>query len=413
MKFTVSEPKPWKRVLDIQVPSSVVQEELDSAFRRYRKEIRMPGFRQGKVPLDVLKARFGDEIRAEVIERLIPEYLKQAGAEAEIRPIAAPVIEDLNFETGEDLRFRAVLEIKPAIELKDYKGMRVTKRAVNVSDENIDGVLETLRDRHANIVRVDGEAKKDHYLVADIQHLDPSGFPLIGRKDEKQLFRLGTGRMGEEADDRLIGIKAGEERTVRTTYPNDYSLEHLAGQEAMFTVNAHEVLEKILPELDDDFAIDVGSDNLDALKDSIRRDLEQEPEREVRSQLLKQLRETHDFEVPDSMVNNYLEHILEDARRGSRRTIDEEAVRESYKSIAAEQIKQTLLLDAIAQKEQIKVSPAEVDDRVRLAAERSHIGFDQLKRMFRENGRLDRIEFDIQEEKVIELLMQHADIQVE
>ena len=413
MKVSIEEPKPWKRILDIEVHSSVVQEQLDTAFRRYRKDIRMPGFRQGKVPMDVLKARFGDEIRAEVVERLIPEYLKRAGADAEIRPIATPVIEDLHFHEGEALHFRAIVEIKPTIELKEYKGFQVTKRATVVTDEDIQRVLDTLRERHSNVVRVDGEAKSDQFVVADIQHLDSTGVPIIGKKEEKQFFRLGTGRLGTAFDEQMIGIKTGDERTISTVYPEDHPDENLAGQNASFTITAHEVLERILPEADDAFAVDVGAENLVTLRDTIRKDLEQEPEREVRSQVLKQLNEAYDFEVPDSMLTSYLDHVIEDAKRNTRQPVNEEEIRQSYQSVAVEQIKQTLIIDAIAQKEQITVSPEETDDRVRTMADRTHIAFDQLKRIFRDNGRLDRIEFDIREDKVVEFLIQQADIQVE
>ena len=413
MKVTVEEPKPWKRILDIEVPSFVVQEQLDTTFRRYRKEIRMPGFRQGKVPMDVLRARFGDEIRAEVVERLIPEYLKQAGADADIRPIATPVIEDLHFHEGEALHFRAIVEIKPVIELKEYKGIQVTKRTTAVSDEDIQRVLDTLRERHSNVVRVDGEAKSDQFVVADIQHLDSTGVPIIGKKEEKQFFRLGTGRMGTSFDEQMIGIKAGDERTISTAYPEDHPDESLAGQTASFTITAHEVLERILPDVDDAFAVDVGAENLETLRDTIRKDLEQEPEREVRGQILRQLNEAYDFEVPDSMLTSYLDHVIEDAKRNTRQPVNEEEIRQSYQVVAVEQIKQTLIIDAIAQKEQITVLPEETDDRVRLMADRTHIAFDQLKRIFRDNGRLDRIEFDIREEKVVEFLIQQADIQVE
>ena len=413
MKVTIDEPKPWKRILDIEVPSTVVQEQLDISFRRYRKEIRMPGFRQGKVPMDVLRARFGDEIRAEVVERLIPEYLKQAGADAEIRPIATPVIEDLHFHEGEALHFRAIMEIKPAIELKEYRGLQVTKRATVVSDEDVQRVLDTLRERHSNVVRVDSEAKSDQFVVADIQHLDPTGVPIIGKKEEKQFFRLGTGRMGAGFDEQMIGVKAGDERTISTIYPEDHPDETLAGQNASFAITAHEVLERILPELDDAFAVDVGAENLETLKGTIRKDLEQEPEREVRNQILKQLNDAYDFEVPDSMLKSYLDHVIEDAKRNPRQPVNEEELRQSYQPVAVEQIKQTLIIDAIAQKEQITVLPEETDDRVRAMAERTHIAFDQLKRIFRDNGRLDRIEFDIREEKVVEFLIQQADIQVE
>lgn len=411
MKFTVTESTPWKRVLAIEVPSAQVQGEVESAYRRYRKQINIPGFRRGKVPLDVLKARFGDEIKAEVLQRMIPEFYEQARDEAQIVPVSQPVVEDLEFEEGQDLRFKAVVEVKPPIELKEYKGIRVIKKPVAVKDDDVNTTLAVLRDRHADIVRVDGVAGQGHYLLADIQTLDSTGVPIIGRKTKNQFFEIGSGRMGESFDSQLIGVKAGEERRVSTVYPDDYEDTSLAGQKAYFLVSVQDVLEKRLPELDDDFAKDAGAENLEALKESIRHDMEQEPEREVREQLAKYLVENNIFDVPDSMLKTYLDQVIADARRGS--PTNEEELRQSYRPIAVDQIKRYLILEKIAEREQINVTEDELDKRVELIAQRSNIQADQIKRIFRENGRMERIESDLREEKVIEFLVQHADIKVE
>ncbi|MXZ74450.1 MAG: trigger factor [Gemmatimonadetes bacterium] len=415
LNYTVSEPKPWKRVLEIEVPSDAIQSELNEAYARYSREVRLPGFRRGKVPLSVLKAQLGNEIRAEVLEKKIPEYLNSAHERAEIKPISQPVIEEIEFDEGQDLKLRASVEVKPAIELKQYKELRVTRRTVNTTDEDVDERLERLRERYASVVRIDGEAEKDHFIRADIQHADASGVPIIGRKEENQFFQVGSGRLGEGFDTQLTGVRADEDRTVKTELPSDYPDETLAGQEACFIVHVHEVLERQLPEADDDFAVDIGMENLDALKQSIREEIEREPDLELRRDLVTQIVDAHDFEVPESMMTAFLEQVVADARRSTRGRdeVDENALRQEYRPVANSQIMRHLILDAIAEQEGLAVDQEELDERLEAVAARGQASVDQVRRLFRENGRLDRIEADLKEEKVVEFLVEHADIQTE
>jgi trigger factor len=415
LNYTVSEPKPWKRVLEIEVPSDAIQSELNAAYARYSREIRLPGFRQGKVPLSVLKARLGNEIRAEVLERKIPEYLNSAHEKAEIKPISQPVIEEIDFDEGQDLKLRASVEVKPAIDLKQYKELRVTRRVANVTDDDINQRLEALRERYATVVRIDGEAEQEHFIRADIQHADNSGVPIIGRKDENQFFQVGSGRLGEGFDTRLLGVRADEDRTVNTTLPSDYPDENMAGQEACFLVSVREVLERQLPELDNEFAIDIGMESLDALKESISEEIEREPDWELRKDLVTQIVDAHDFEVPDSMMSAYLDQVVADARRTAqdRDEVDENELRQHYRPVASKQIMRHLILDAIGEQEGLEVGQEEVDERLEAIAGRGQASVDQVRRLFRENGRLERIEADLMEEKVVEFLVQHADIQTE
>jgi len=415
LNYTVSEPKPWKRVLEIEVPSDAIQSELNAAYARYSREVRLPGFRRGKVPLSVLKARLGNEIRAEVLEKKIPEYLNSAHESAEIKPISQPVIEEIDYDEGRDLKLRASVEVKPAIELKQYKDLRVTRRVVDVSDDDIDKRLEGLRERYATVVRIDGEAEKDHFVRADIQHTDDNGVPIIGRKEENQFFQIGSGRLGEGFDTQLTGVRAEEDRSVKTTLPSDYPDEDLAGKDASFIVSVREVLERQLPEPDDDFAVDIGMESLDALKQSIREEMEREPDWELRKDLVTQIVDAHDFEVPESMMTAYLDQVVADARRNTRGQdeVDENALRQQYRPVASSQIMRHLILDAIGEQEGLSVDQEEVDERLEAIAGRGQASVDQVRRLFRENGRLERIEADLREEKVVEFLVQHADIQTE
>lgn len=415
MNYTVSEPKPWKRVLEIEVPSEVMQSELNAAYARYSREIRLPGFRRGKVPLSVLKARLGNEIRAEVLERKIPEFLNSAHEKAEIKPISQPVIEEIDYNEGQDLKLRASVEVKPVIELKQYTGLSVTKRLVNVTDEDISQRLDALRERYATVVRIDGEAEREHFIRADIQHTDQNGVPIIGRKEENQFFQIGSGRLGDGFDTQLDGVKAEEDRVVKTTLPEDYPDEDMAGKEASFLVKVREVLERKLPELDDAFAVDIGIENLEDLKKSVKEEIEQEPDWEMRKDLVTQIVEAHDFEVPESMMTSYLDQVVADARRNTQNQegIDEDALREQYQPMATGQIMRHLILDAISEKEDLKVDQEAVDERLEAIAGRGQASVDQVRRLFQENGRLERIEADLREEKVVEFLVEHADIQTE
>lgn len=412
MKVTVTEPTPWKRVLDVEVPSAQVQGEIDSTYERYRKQIKLAGFRQGKAPLDLLKARFGEDIKREVLQKLVPEFYEKARAEAHLEPLGQAVVEDVEFQEGQALRFRAVLEVKPALDLKEYKGIRVMKRPAEVTEENIQHALDVLRDRHAEVVRVEGKAQPQQYLLADIQPLDRTGIPIIGRKAANRFFQLGSGMMGPEFDERLVGIQAGEERRVLAVYPKDHQDPHLAGQEALFTVAVRDVMEKRLPALDDEFAKDLGYESLEALKEGIRRDLEQEPDREVRDQVVGYLVENNSFEVPESMLRTYLDRLVANTKKSSKEPIDEEELRRQYRQIAIDQIKQFLILEEIAEREEITATEAELNERISLIAQRSNLTVDQVKRAFRENGRIERIESEIKDENVINFLVQQADIHV-
>ncbi|MBT5875222.1 MAG: trigger factor, partial [Candidatus Latescibacteria bacterium] len=351
--------------------------------------------------------------KAEVLEEMVPNLYDEAREEAGIDPVSQPVIEDLEFEEGDDLRFKAVVEIKPAIDLDDYKGINVSKKAAAIGEEEIGKVLESLRDRHADVARIDGAAEKGHYIMADLQSLDEGGVPIVGEKKENQFVEVGSGAMGEAFDEQLLGIKAGDVRRVSSSYSEDHEDESLAGQPIHMEISVRDVLQKKLPDLDDDFAKDVGSEDLDTLKESIKTDLEQEPEREVRSQIIQHLVESNEFEIPDSMLKTQMERMIADAKRGAREEVDEEELKKIYEPMAVNQIKRFLILEEIAEREDLDIQQDQVDERIESIASGANVPVDQVRRMFRENGRIEQIESEIREEKVIAFLVEHADIKVE
>jgi len=314
VKTNVVEKGKWERELEVEISAERIETELTSAYRKYQKRLDVPGFRKGKVPLRIIKARFGDSIRGEVISDLLPTFLEEATREEGLVPAAPPSITKLEHEPGGDLTFTATLDIWPEVEVENYEELEATRMVHEVDDEEVEGQLKALQDQQASERSVERPLEEGDVLLADLQRLDDSGVPIIGERFEERRFLIGEeGAPSPDFEEALIGIQAGEERAVRFTYREDLPNEELAGTEDHFNVSAREVHERILPELDDEFAKDV-SDQYETLDDLRRHITEQISQRweylsnqRLRSELIEQLVENNPFDPPASMVENYLQ----------------------------------------------------------------------------------------------------------
>jgi len=259
VKIHVTEKGQWARELAVEVEAARIDSAVNKALRRYQKRLEIPGFRKGKVPLRIVEARFGSSIRGEVLGDLLPSLLEEATREAGLRPAAPPKISQLDHDPGGSLTFTADLDIWPEIKAEHYENLAATRMVHEVADEEIGEHLEELRRRHATEQVVERPLAKGDVLVADLQRLDESGLPVIGDKYEKRHILIGDeNALSPEFEEALVGMDAGEERKVRFAYREDLPNEQLAGQIAHFAVAAHEVRERTLPELDDEFAKDLG-----------------------------------------------------------------------------------------------------------------------------------------------------------
>ena len=417
-KVNVSEGEGGRRTLEVEVPAATVEARLQAAYANYSKTLNLPGFRKGKIPLSIVKSRFGKVIEGEVLNDLIPEVYDQAWRTSGIAPISQPVIDDVAYASGEPLRFKASLEVKPDIEVRNYTGLRATRPVYPARDGDVERQVRTLRERSAEDHSVERPVQLGDLVVADLQELDASGVPILGRRYENRTLLIGGERtFSHDFDNQMLGVAKGEERRVRFTYNRDLQDAELAGKEMLFSVAVKDVRERVLPALDDEFAKDHGAETLQALQERIREGLKAQADyvarRRLETSLLSALIQENPIDPPEAMVENTLDAIVEDYKKeheGHDHAIDEDQVREQSRDLAAYQVRTHLLLEAVAQKEGVAVSDEEVDERIRRMAEANQQSFETVKRLLQRNRQVDRIRQDLVTEKTLQFLIDRAQI---
>ena len=367
MKVTVSEPEAGKKQFEVEVPAERVQLALKRAYADYQKKVNLPGFRKGKVPIDIIKGRYGPAIEAEVIDAIVTETYRDAQKEHDVKPAGAAQIEDIDYDHGKPLKYKAVVEIMPEVSVKEYVGLTIEKVRPRVTEADVDMTLESLREQYAEVTSVDSEAREGHFVVADIQGVDRSGLPIIGDKLENIDLQLGKSSFGPEFDKELVGMKRDQERIIKVVYPRDHPDSKLAGSERSFLVKVKEIKKVILPELDDELAETVADlKTLEDLRQEVRKDLVRRAERnaefDVRNQIADRLTKGNPIPVPDSMVNRFLDLFIDDVKTKSKEPLDEELWRNRYRPYAVNQIRLHLLFEEIKRLERIEGDDEEVMD---------------------------------------------------
>ena len=411
MKTQVTEKGQWARELAVEVEAARIDAAVNKALRRYQKRLEIPGFRKGKVPLRIVEARFGSSIRGEVLGDILPSLLEEAAREAGLRPAAPPKISQLDHEPGGDLTFTAELDVWPEIKAEHYENLAVTRMVHEVADEEIGAQLEDLRRNQATERVVERPLANGDVLVADLQRLDDSGLPIIGDKYEKHHILIGDeNALSPEFEEALVGMSAGEERKVRFAYRDDLPNEEFAGQTAHFAVAAHEVRERTLPELDDEFAKDLGEQfqTLDDLREHLSGQIQQRWEymaqQRLRSELISQLIEKNDFELPESMVDNYLDSL--EREHADRDRDHDPSHSDEEREQATRQLKSYLLLESVREQAEVEVTDAEF---AQFAGERAALAGVQPSDLQDAEG----LRRELENQKVFELLIAKAKIKEE
>ena len=337
--------------------------------------------------------------------------LEEAAREAGLRPAAPPKISQLDHEPGGNLTFTAELDVWPEIKAEHYENLPVTRMVHEVADEEIGEQLEDMRRRHATEQVVERPLANGDVLVADLQRLDDSGLPIIGDKYEKHHILIGDeNALSPEFEEALVGMSAGEERKVRFAYRDDLPNEEFAGQTAHFAVAAHEVRERTLPELDDEFAKDLGEQfqTLDDLREHLSGQIQQRWEymaqQRLRSELISQLIEKNDFELPESMVDNYLDSLEREYADRDRDHDPSHSAEEREQ--ATRQLKSYLLLESVRQQAEVEVTDAEF---AQFAADRAALSGVQPSDLQDAEG----LRRELENQKVFELLIAKAKIKEE
>jgi trigger factor len=426
VKTTVTE-LPDSRV---RVEAEVLPEEIERQVQRTAaamgRDLRMPGFRKGKVPPPVVIQRMGREaVVDEAVRNQIGRWYLDAIDEAGIHPVGDPQLDlgDLPAQ-GQPLTFSIEIGVRPAAKLGTYKGVEVTKREPAADDEAVQGELDALRERSARLETVEEPAGDNDFIVMDYRGtLD--GEPFAGGEARDQLIELGSGRLVPGFEEQLVGAKAGDERTVKITFPDDYGAEELKGREAEFAVTVNEVKRKELPELDDDFASDAaGFDTLDELREDIRTKLreadENRVEAEFREAVLDAVVEDATVEVPDALVEARAREMWERmihslGHQGIGREAylqmagksEEEILAEAHPD-AAQAIRREAVIAAVIEAEEIEPSDGDVLDALQASAAREGVAPEKLRERLEKAGRLDEIREDLAQRAAVSFLAENA-----
>ncbi|UCB53000.1 MAG: trigger factor [Candidatus Zixiibacteriota bacterium] len=409
----VREGKAWKRTLEIEVPKETVDEEFEVTYRRYRAEAKIPGFRKGKAPLEMVKRRFKDPVQKEVLETLVPRAYEDAVKETDLSPINLPEVKEIDFEEGKPLKFQAEIEVKPEVEVKDYTGLEVVKRVKEVSDNDVEQSLKYLREDLAQLQPVQRGAKFYDHLVVDLTK-DQGGKTEDLKNHE---LALDPHNMIKEFQDALLKAKAGEKREFEVDYPDDFHNKKLAGNKVGYKITIKEVKEKILPEENDEFAKTVGKfKTVGELKNKIKEGLLQKARRdaevEVKNELVNQVIKHNPFEVPDTLFDYYMDALAKDLKEKYKK-VDEKKIREDYKEVAIGHIKWDFLFHQIVEKEKIQVTKEDMDAWVENFARDYKMKAEDAKKLVENPSQIKKIREDLLEKKVLDFLRKSAKIKEE
>ncbi len=427
MNVTVEILGPCKKLLRVEVEAAEVDAAFEEVTREFMKIVRLPGFRPGKAPRHLVAKAYGPQVETEVRRKLIGEHYRKAVSEQKLHVISQPDIEEIQFARGQALQFAATVELAPEFELPDYKGLLVQREVRVVTEEDISRAIDLLRDQRATYLDVSRPAQTGDYVVVHYQATS-EGKPLTefaptarGLTEKKDFWvHLVPESFLPGFSEQLAGAGAGEKRTVAIDFPADFVPTQLAGRHAEYAVELVQVKEKALPELDDAFAKAYSADNVEALRDGVRRDLENELnyklKRTTREQLIRGLLGRVTCELPESAVaeetrNVVYDLVRENQQRGiSRETIDQQKDQIfSYASNSArERVKTAFILGRIADKEGIKASQEEVAHRIAFLAQQYGIKPEKLVRQLQERNGIGEIEEQIVSSKVLDFLETNA-----
>jgi trigger factor len=404
-----------RKTVRVEIPREMVAAEIDRVATDYSRTAHIAGFRKGKVPARVVKQRFKDQILHDVAHDLIPRAVDDALREKGLEAVDTPDVRDVTINEGEPLTFTASFDTLPSFEPGDLSAIALRRPAVAIDDEAVSGAIERLRDRAARFEPVEGRGI-DHgdTAVLDIQR--------AGEAHSGVNVELGARANPPGFDAQLIGLAAGARKSFDVNYPQDHPIGELAGTTVSYTVGVKAIKRKVRPELDDEFAKDIGVDTLDALRTRVREDLEHEGrhevERTLRADLMKQLASRLPFDAPASLVNRDVDRRIEEfARRLMDQRIDPrtagidwDAFRESQREVARESVAAAIVLDEIARREQISATPEEVDQEVSRYAERAGRTPAALRAALEKEGSLSRVAAGLRREKSIDFVMSRATI---
>ncbi len=423
MKVNVEKPSSYQRLLKIEVPPETVNEEIENIYSKVAKTATHPGFRKGKVPRKILEKKLGKSIRLEAVETTVAASTKKALEEQEIVPLTDPDFGEVNFGDEGPLSFQATIEVTPDIELAEYKGIELKRPKAGVTDDDIDKVLERLRISHAKYIPAERPVEKNDFIVIDFQAFEGAR-PMKDAKGENFPLEVGSGAFGEDFENQVVGMNKDEMKKITVTYPENYRAKELAGKEITFDVNVKDIKLRQLPELNDDFAKDLGEHGtLDELKRHIRERLEKDMERRIeqfmRDQAVTKVVADSKLEIPPKLKGRVAASVFEEevnrlAQQGvSRETLhaEREKLVEYAETEAERQLKLRFVVDDVAGKENLEVSDDELENSLEELSKESEEQETRIKEYFKSERVRERYREQLRVKKILDFIVDNAKIE--
>ena len=411
-----------RREIVVEIPVEEVNRETASLIQKYQKLARIPGFRRGHVPASIIRQRFSEDLKSDMVEALVPRYFRKEADKQGLIPVSQPQVTDLHLKDNEPLTFKATFEVMPEIKVDGYKELRAEKPEVTVTDEEVQQSLDGVREQHATFTSVEGRSLADgDYAQVSLDGKPKDGEDKPVHMDEVLVEIAGKNTMPEFTE-HLRGASPGDERVFEVKYAEDATEQRLAGKTFTYTVKVQSIKQKTLPELDDQFATQLGEfKTLDEVRQRIREGMESErkhtAEHEAKDKLVAELVKRSEFEVPEALVDRQIDVRLERglralASQGMKaediKKMDLNRLRVGQRDQALQEVKASLLLDKIAEEEKIEVSDEEIDREIDALATQSKQTPDAIRARLTRDGALDRIRNRIRSEKTLDFLYRQS-----
>lgn len=419
MLLNYTDLSPVKKAVEVEIPADLIARESERVTNEFGRQAKIPGFRPGKVPVSVVRNRFAKEIQEEVMSRLLPATFRDAISERGVEPVGDPHLEHVDaFIEGAPIKYKAEFEIKPQIELKEFRGISVDDPKIEVTETDVEAMIERLRDQASSYRPVEDRALED----GDIAVIDIASTPEGGElKTDSGHFKVGEESPLPELHDAMRGKKPGETASFDKAYGEDAQQETWRGKNVHHDVTLKEIRVQEKPEVNDEFAKAVGEwESVDAMREAIRGDIRRHREVEAmrlkRTEIGEALLASHEFEVPETLIeeelgrslNNYARFLASQGVDLQKAEIDWAKMGEEFRPDAIKRVKRSLILEAIAKKESLAVSDVEVDAEIRRAANEAERDFAEVKHRMKHDGGYESLRASLAQDKALDLVLRES-----
>jgi trigger factor len=423
-----------KKRLKIEIPADVIEKEIEDSLKKVRQKAKIPGFRPGKAPVNLIEKRFGKEVEAEVLDKVIPEYFSKALKEAELIPITMPIFDErLDFKRNNSVNLSFTVEVMPKIENLNYENIEIKDIPVDVDEADIENYLKKLQEEKAVYEVAEKAVEKDDLVTFEYLDCKLTGGESLPSLKE-QISKMGNEIFPIDIMEKVMGKKKGEFVEFTTTFDEHYKLKEFAGKTVDIKVMISEIKKKNLPEIDDEFAKDIGFENIPEMKEKIKGRIHAIKKEHIvrlqKAEILNKILESYNFEVPETLLTKEMESLMLQeslSQKGSRETTPEdssleqegivanqssedmEKLQTELKDRALKNVRASIIVDAIGQKEEINVKDEEVNNRISLIAQRLSTTPEAVRNFYNyKEGSLEGLKHSIFEDKVMDLLLSKA-----